>query len=309
MREINNDYEPEEYGYYPQKSKRKLKHPGRFIVFIVTFLICIWMVFSFILSLGTGQKFSIFGISSQPVRNIVVAGIDKGGYRTDLILLCQINRYNNEVNILQIPRDTKVTNNRNDKKINSAYFSGFECMNDEIKQVTGLKASDYIMVDFEGFIDIINALGGVTVDVPIRMNYTDPVQNLVIDLKPGKQKLNGEKAQMFMRFRKNNDGTGYPDGDIGRLEAQKSLYSAVAKKILSPMGILRSPAVFAAVKANSETNLNGFELFGVLKDVVPCVGNINIHTIPGEGKYIGGGSYFVPYKNQTEQLISENFIK
>lgn len=309
MREINSNYEPDEIEYYSRQPKRKLKHPGRFCVFIITFLICIWMVFSFIVSLGTGQKFSIFGVSSHPVRNIVVAGVDKGGYRTDLILLCQINRYNNEINVLQIPRDTKINNKRSDKKINSAYFSGFECMSDEIKQVTGIKANDYIMVDFDGFVDIINALGGVTVDVPIRMNYTDPVQDLVIDLKPGKQKLNGEKAQMFMRFRKNNDGTGYPNGDIGRLEAQKSLYNAVAKKMLSPIGILRSPAVFTAIKKNSDTNLNGFELFAVLKDAAACVGNVNLHTIPGEGKYIGGASYFLPYTNQTEALINENFIK
>lgn len=309
MREINDNYEYNEESYRYSESKMKLKHPGRFLVFIITFLICIWMVFNFILSLGTGQKFSVLGISSQPVRNIVVAGVDKGGYRTDLILLCQIDRYNNQMNILQIPRDTKVTNKRNDKKINSAYFSGFDCMGAEIEQVTGLKANDYIMIDFDGFIDIINALGDVTVDVPIRMNYTDPVQNLVIDLQPGKQRLNGEKAQMYMRFRKNNDGTGYPDGDLGRLEAQKSLYSAVAKKALSPIGILRSPAVFTAVKKNSETNLNGFELFGVLKDAVSCIGNVNLHTLPGEGKYIGGASYFVPYVNQTKELIEENFIK
>ena len=73
MREINSNYEPDEIEYYSRQPKRKLKRPGRFCVFIITFLICIWMVFSFIVSLGTGQKFSIFGVSSHPVRNIVVA--------------------------------------------------------------------------------------------------------------------------------------------------------------------------------------------------------------------------------------------
>lgn len=307
MREVDESYQTDEY--VEPKKRRKLKHPGRFVVFLITFFICVWMIYTFILSLASGQKFSVLGVSSRPVRNIVVAGVDEGGYRTDLILFCQINRNRNEINILQIPRDTKVNNRRNDKKINSAYFSGFDVMSNEIEQVTGLSADDYVMVDFDGFSDIIDALGGVKIDVPIRMNYTDPTQNLVIDLQPGKQKLNGEEAQMFMRFRKNNDGTGYANGDMDRIEAQKILYSAVAEKVMSPVGILRSPAVCTAVMKNAKTNLGAAELIGVLRDAASCVGNINFHTLPGEGKYIGGGSYFVYYQNQTKALIDEYFIK
>ena len=72
-------------------------------------------------------------------------------------------------------------------------------------------------MDFEGFRDLIDAIGGVEFDVPTRMYYTDPKQNLEIDLYPGKQLLDGKKAEMFMRFRQNNDGTGYAEGDIGRM--------------------------------------------------------------------------------------------
>lgn len=293
---------------YHTKRRRKMKHPGRFVVFLLTFIICIWMIFNFIIAIITGQNFSLFGCSTEPVRNIVVAGVDEGGYRTDLILLCQINRYDGEVNILQIPRDTKVTNHRNDKKINSAYYSGFDCLSDEIEQVTGIDADDYVIIGFDGFMDVIDAIGGVKVDVPVRMYYTDPVQGLTIDLQPGPQKLDGEEAHMFMRFRQNNDGTGYVNGDMDRIEAQKSLYSAVAKKVLSPMGVLRAPAIFSAVWRNCETNLSGGELFGVMKDVAAVGNNINFYSLPGGGRYIGGGSYFVPDKNSTAALISENFV-
>ncbi len=242
------------------------------------------------------------------MRNVVVAGIDEGGYRTDLIMLCQINKYDGEVNILQIPRDTRISNKRNDKKINSAYYSGFDCMAGEIEQVTGIKPDEYIMIGFNGFIDVIDALGGVRVDVPVRMNYTDPVQNLVIDLQPGKQNLNGEEAQMFMRFRQNNDGTGYVNGDMDRIEAQKSLYAAVLKKAMSPTAILRAPAVLTAVVRNCESNMNAAEIFGVMKDVAAYATNVNFHTLPGGGRYIGGVSYFVHDKNATENLINEHFI-
>lgn len=290
------------------RPKRRIKNRGRFIVFVVTAVICLWMIFNFVIALFTGQKFSFLGNGGESVRNIVVAGVDEGGYRTDLILLCQINKYDGEINILQIPRDTKITNKRNDKKINSAYYSGFDCMSNEIAQVTGIKPDDYIMIGFDGFIDVIDALGGVRVDVPVRMNYTDPVQDLVIDLQPGMQRLNGEEAQMFMRFRQNNDGTGYRNGDTDRIEAQKLLYSAVLKKVKSPLGLLHAPAVFGAVVKNAESSMNAAEIFGFLKDALAYSGNINFHTLPGAGKYIGGGSYFVHNKNETNALIDEHFI-
>lgn len=304
MREIN-DVENQ----YTYNKKRKMKHPGRFIVVILTFLVCIWMIYNFVISIVTGQKFSILGNSVDPVRNVVVAGVDEGGYRTDLILLCQVNRRSGEVNILQIPRDTKIQNNRNDKKINSAYYSGFECMSNEIEQVTDLRANDYIMIGFDGFNDVIDAMGGVKIDVPIRMYYTDPVQNLTIDLQPGKQTLNGEEAQMFMRFRQNNDGTGYTNGDVDRLKAQKSLYEAVAKKMLSPIGVIRAPLVFGAITKNSETNMTAGEIMGFLRDIAAAgKNNIHLHSLPGAGKYIGGGSYFVHNKTETQALINEYFV-
>ncbi len=300
MREVNEN-RPE----YHRHRRRRIKYPGRFIVFIVTAAICLWMIFNFLIALSTGQKFSFFGNGGDPVKNIVIAGVDEGGYRTDLILLCQINKYDGEINILQIPRDTKINNRRNDKKINSAYYSGFDCMSEEIAQVTGIKPDDYIMIGFDGFIDVIDALGGVKVDVPVRMNYTDPVQGLVIDLQPGMQRLDGEEAQMFMRFRQNNDGTGYQNGDTDRIEAQKLLYSAVLKKIKSPMSLLRAPAVFGAVVSNCESSLGAGGIFGVMKDAVAYAGNVNFYTLPGGGRYIGGVSYFV--HSQGSRIVAMSF--
>ncbi len=289
----------------------RIKSPVRLIVVIVTILIVIWMFYNFIIALQTGEKFSILGNggSGEPAETFVVAGVDADGYRTDLILLCQVNRLDNEVNILQIPRDAKVKNKRNDKKINSAYYSGFNVMSEEIEQITGLKPEHYAIVGFEGFRDIVDAVGGVRVKVPFPMQYEDPTQDLVIDLSPGKQRLNGKRAEMYMRYRKGNDGNGYADGDVGRLSAQQELYGAVADKLLSPVGILRIPAVFGAIKKNTETNFSNGEIFSLIRDVMRAgKDKIYIHSLPGTGKYIGGGSYFVPDKEETQQLMEENFI-
>lgn len=288
----------------------RIKSPIRFFIAVVTFLIVLWMFYNFLIALQTGQKYSFFGNgTNDEINTFVVAGVDEGGYRTDLILLCQVNRRNNEAHILQIPRDTRVENKRNDRKINSAYYSGFKVLADEIEQVTGLRPEHYVTVSLKGFRDIVNAVGGVTVDVPFPMKYSDPAQDLEIDLKAGKQRLNGKKAEMYMRYRKGNDGNGYADGDVGRMEAQKTLYTAVAKKLLSPWGILRMPFVFSAVKRHTETDFTTSEIAGIMKDMMIIGKNgVKLHTLPGGGKYMYGVSYFVANKSEVKTLMQENFV-
>ena len=289
----------------------RIKSPVRFIVAIVTVLIIIWMCYNFVIALQTGETFSFFGngMRSGDAETFVVAGVDEDGYRTDLILLCQINRADKRIHILQIPRDTRVNNKRNDKKINSAYYSGFDVMSREIAQVTGITPEHYVMVGFDGFQKIVDAVGGVTLEIPFAMKYDDPAQDLHIDLPAGKQKLDGEKAEMYMRYRKGNDGNGYAEGDVGRLSAQKELYNAVGDKLLSPLGLLRLPAVYSAVKKNTETNFTGGEIFGIMKDVMRIgKDRVTIDTLPGSGKYVGGVSYFVYDAKATEKLVAEKFI-
>ncbi len=283
----------------------RIKSPTRLIVAIVTVLIVIWMCYNFMIAMITGQQFSFLGNSlDSGVKSFVVAGVDADGYRTDLILLCQVNRQDNKVSVLQIPRDTRVQNRRNDRKINSAYYSGFDVMAKEIAQVTGVTPEHYFMVSFEAFRDIVDALGGVVIDVPMEMKYEDPVQDLVINLNKGKQRLNGKKAEMYMRYR-----SGYAQGDMGRLSAQQELYTAIQGKLFSFWGAFRIPSVFFAVKKHTDTDLSGGQIFSLMRDAL-AVGkdHIQILTLPGEGKYIGGRSYFVPYENQTKTLMQEHFV-
>ncbi len=290
----------------------KEKHPVRVAILIIAALVIIWMCYNFVVALITGEPFSFWGNGfgrRGETETFVVAGVDEDGYRTDLILLCQVNRKTDEVNVLQIPRDTRVENNRADKKINSAYYSGFDVMAEEIAQVTGLKPTGYILVEFSGFRDIVDAAGGVTIDVPFDMVYEDPAQDLVIDLEEGKQKLNGEEAEMYMRYRQGSDGNGYAEGDVGRLSAQQELYSAVADKIFSPTGFFRIPAVYFAVMRNTETEYGGGKLFRLTIDALKAgKDNIVLHTLPGEGRYVGSGSYFVPDEAATRELMQEYFV-
>lgn len=271
--------------------------------------LCLVIIFA-IVGFNFGKLFFGDGSKSRltDVTNILVAGVDVDGYRTDLILMVQVNNIDKRVSVLQIPRDTKVDNKRSDKKINSAYFSGIDVMKREVESVTGLSTDFFATITFDAFKEIVDALGGVTVDVPIDMNYHDPVQGLVIELEAGKQKLDGEHAMMFMRFRKNDDGTGYAMGDLDRNKAQSQFYSAVLKKTLSPIGVLRAPAIYSAIMKNTTTDLNNAEVRELMFDVFKIgKNNIEIYQLPGDSKYISNVSYFVADETETKNLVSENF--
>lgn len=282
----------------------KRKSPLNRIISIV--LLIVFVVVGF----NIGK--SIFGDNAKSrltdVTNILVAGVDIDGYRTDLILFVQVNNIDKKVSVLQIPRDTKVDNKRRDKKINSAYFSGIDTLKNEVESVIGMRADFFATITFDAFKEIVDTLGGVTIDVPIDMNYHDPIQGLTIELEAGRQKLDGEHAMMFMRFRKNDDGTGYAMGDIDRNAAQKQFYSAVMKKALSPVGIIKAPWLYSTIMENTTTDLNNaevrklmFEVFSIGKD------NIGIYQLPGESKYVNNISYFVHDKEETKKLMDENF--
>ncbi len=298
------------------KKHIRVKSPLRLIVAVLLLCTLIYAGIAGAVSIVTGQpvKFAFWSCgndNTRVVQDFVVAGVDEDGYRTDLILLCRYNLSDDSLKILQIPRDTKVENQRSDKKINSAYGSPekTEALFDEIEIVTGIRPQRYVIVSFKAFRELIDVIGGVEVDVPMRMYYTDPYQDLTIDLYPGTQVLDGKKAEMFMRFRKNNDGTGYPNGDIDRMAAQRQFYDAVKDKLLSGSTVLKAPQILGIINENVETDFNG-------DDIVRYIGripkfkteNIKIMSLPGEGGYANGISYFFYDETATKELIEQEFI-
>lgn len=294
----------------------KIKSPVRFIVSIIVLLFIIYIGFTAAVSLAGNKKVNFAfwskekNIKSQAVENFVVAGVDEEGLRTDLILLCQYNDITKKINVLQIPRDTKVDTKRNDKKINSAYGTKERetALFRDIKNITGIEPDKYVIISFKAFRELVDAIGGVEVEVPFRMYYHDPVQSLTIDLLPGKQLLDGSHAEMFMRFRQNDDGSGYKNGDIDRIAAQKKFYGLVADKLLNVKNVFKTHKMMQIFKENVKMNFNGEEILSYLGKI-PSLNkeNINIVSLPGEGKYIGKVSYFVADEKKTKELMNEYF--
>lgn len=244
------------------------------------------------------------------ILNVLLLGVDAEGYRTDVIILAQYNLKTKRVNMLQIPRDTKIETFRSDKKINSAYAFGKEQeLFSAVRNLLNVEVDKYILVNLRGFRNLIDEIGGVKVNVPINMDYYDPIQGLRIKLSKGEQILDGRKAEMFVRFRKNSDGTGYPDGDVGRVRAQQAFINAVIDKVLNLKNIFKVPKLVAIVVKNVQTNFEAYEIAKYADDALKVDrSKINMMVLPGKGDYINGISYFIHDPEKTKDLIKQYFL-
>ena len=138
---------------------------------------------------------------------ILLAGTDKSGDRTDTVMLLSVDRSAKRLTLLSIPRDTKVNSTYTPHKINIAYGvngkdqEGMEALMDYVTELVGFRPDGYVLIDLDVFVDLVDKMGGVKFDVPCDMDYSDPAQDLTIDLKAGMQRLNGEQAMGLVRFR------------------------------------------------------------------------------------------------------------
>ena len=281
------------------------------LTFTLIFAIVAATVFAVAINMMDGE---IFGITVGENKigthmNVLLVGVDKGGTRADVMILGQLNMVDNTITMIQIPRDTYVPDNgRWDKKINSSYGAGNAAMFREVEMVTGVKIDKYVKVDTSQFRDIIDEIGGVYYDVPINMNYDDLVQDLHIHLNKGYQLLNGDQAEQFVRFRQNNNGSGYARGDIERLEVQQGFIKEAVKQLFSFKNTLKIPNLVSLFMGMMETNFTNAELIAIAPHIfdIPHE-NITIITLEGESQTIGGGSYFVPSYDENRELIEMYF--
>ncbi len=239
---------------------------------------------------------------SQPY-NILVLGVDVEAKLTDVMMLCQVDPIDKEVNMLSIPRDTKVKVNGSTMKINASFsHGGVEQVVKMVKNLTGLPVHHYVMINTAAFRDTIDALGGVDFNVPQNMDYEDPLQNLYIHLQKGYQHLDGDKAEQLVRFRR------YSNGDIDRIKVQQDFVRAVIDQKLSATYVVKIPDVYEVVAKNTSTDMTVKEMLNTGKQLLAVDKSaFNSITLPGEGMYVGDVSYFVPYEERSKEVIEENF--
>lgn len=240
---------------------------------------------------------------------------------TDTIMVASYNPATQKATLLSIPRDTFVGTSRlradSYDKINAIYQKeGAEGTLEKVNTLTGLNLKHYVVISNNALVELVDEIGGVEFDVPIDMYYTSRKQGLYINLKKGKQKLNGEQAEGLVRFRKSNSNTTYPaeygNDDFGRMRTQRDFIKAVAKQTLQAKNITKIGDLIDIVKRNVKTNIKDWNQ---IKEYIPYVvefntDNLQSENIPGDSTRIPAGTglwFFLADKNKTEKLVEELF--
>jgi LCP family protein required for cell wall assembly len=252
--------------------------------------------------------------------NILLLGSDQrspnAGARSDTIILVNINAKTKKINLMSIPRDSRVDiPGHGFDKINAAFNSDY--FNDggvnlsikTVESILGLPQESipfYAVVNFQGFEKVIDALGGVTIDVKEPMHYHSWTGDVKIDLNPGVQHLNGEKALEYARFRYDLYGDFAVDGSgnvIGRVQRQDDLIKALVEQTKNLRTIWKFPAVSQAIGEAVKTNLTVGQITRLallLKNTTEK--DINIVNFPGKPEYINSISYVVPDFTKLTEL-------
>ena len=295
-------------------NNRRTKAPIWSIKFILFSLLLAF--FSVILGLYAGLHLSqwntldlLLAIMPQnqilPAENILVIGIDdvKDSKRSDTIMVININKSKHRVGVLSVPRDTYVElPKRGFTKINHAYaYGGVSMVKSAISRFLQIPITYYVVVDVKGVKEIVDRIGGVSVEVKKRLHYIDRAGNLFIDFEPGKQVLDGDQSIAYLRFRHDNQG------DIGRIKRQQEFMQAMAQKVITSKQILKLPQLIQDINKYVDTNLNVGQMFNLgleIKDALQQ-GHLKVNTIPGSIVLIKGVSYWKVDLPAAVKMINE----
>ena len=318
------------------KKRKKIVNYKRFavvtITIVVTALVLVFGCFYLYLdkfnnsAVDLAKKDSTTGLNANNVGkikkngkscNILVMGVDIGTpgvtnandpKRTDTLILAHYNADNKKVNLVSIPRDTLVSINGKNQKINAAHaIGGVDYAVASVEKLLGIQIDYYGKINYEGFDKIIDAIGGVDVDITRKMDYEDPDQDLSIHFDKGTAvHLDGKKAEEFFRWRKNTDGSGFENGDLGRIQNQHMFISKVMGKIKRPSTIIKIPSILSAIKSSVETNMNANAIikYGYIFATIDGA-KLSMDTIKGDLKDVRGTSYVVYNDAQNKKIISE----
>lgn len=254
---------------------------------------------------GVAPELAKSGDRREQTYTFLLTCPDQSSGNADAIMVVTYDVPNQKVGMLSIPRDTLVQEGY--PKINASLHEGVENLQSVVSELVGFPIDFYISIDLDGFVELVDSVGGIEFDVPVEMYYSDPSQDLTIYYQPGLQHLYGQQAMEVCRFRKNADGTGYPQGDIQRSETVQKLMLTVAKKMASNLGRLGD--YIDIVQRNVETDLSAsnilwFATQAAKLDLGTAVSN---GTLPGDGNVTARGVDYCYelYPSESLDLINQ----
>ena len=233
----------------------------------------------------------------------LVSGGDDGNGGSDTNILVAVDAANDYIYGVSIPRDTKASFNGKSHKINAAYNTGgMKKLAEVVSDQLGIPVDYTVLVDLRGFEALVNAIGGVDFAVPVDMDYDDPVQDLHIHFTKGYQHLNGADALKVVRFRHNNDGTGYGSEDLGRMQTQQNFLKTVAKQTLTVSNLTKVDNFMKIFQQYVETDLSLGNLAWLGREAIDIgAENIDFSTLPGKWK----SPYIYPDPEETLALVNQ----
>ena len=238
-------------------------------------------------------------------KNIVVMGCDirkDDVGRSDTLFVVMLDKSKKNAALLSVPRDTRVKiKGHGWDKINAAFaYGGQKLTRETVQDFLGIKLDNYGLVDFRGFKGLVDAVGGVDINVEKRMYYYDPYDGFEIDLRPGMQHMDGKTAMQYVRYRDE-------EGDIGRIRRQQKFLMALYRHIASKNIIAKIPGVSKQIMSMVKTDLSlkeMVELGNVMRDMVEKDG-LKMSMVPGEPEYIDGISYWIPDIPKMRQKMAD----
>jgi len=251
--------------------------------------------------------------------NFLIVGLDEQNL-TDTIIVGSFYRDTGNINMMSVPRDMYTSlpahrleqmraeglNPRPTMKINALRASGgrngIYYLKHQLGEMLGVEFHYYLEMDFAAFRAVVDAVGGVYINVPVHMQYNPPDQDLVIDLAPGWQRLNGAAAEGFVRFR------NFPTADLGRNQSQMEFMTQIISQVLTREAIMNEPLTMINIVINyinSNIGLNAIRYV----DYIGNISNDNITTfiMPGRAAYVGGVSWFLPDSQRVPDVVNQIF--
>lgn len=302
----------------PKRPKRRKIRWTRLIVLLI-FLLAVLTSFSWAAVYTYNKVFSVPAVATKventkpakPVSkyiNILLLGVDDGDNenpgtpkRSDTMIVASINPEDGKVNLLSIPRDTKVAipGHKGTEKITHAFFyGGSNLAIRTVEDLLEIPIHHSVVIDWQAFIKTIDILGGVDLYVENNMNYEDPYASLAIHLTKGYQHLDGYQSGQYVRFRSDELG------DIGRVQRQQRFLKALTEQTLQFGNLFKIPKFIQVVNQYVTTDITGFETVKLANSLRKFKsGDLYAEMLPGNFATIDGLSYWAHNKEQTKQLV------
>lgn len=291
------------------RQKRRRKRSYKRVKWLAVILVVILVAVAGIIAAKNSRERQFYdnGMeTSSRVMHVMILGVDRREDdvgRSDTMMVTAVDMDQKKAALLSVPRDTRVKiDGYGYEKINHAYaYGGHKLSQNAIENLLGVSIDHYILIDTKAFERIIDAIGGIDINVEKRMYYEDPWDDnggLLIDLYPGEQHLDGQKAIQYVRYR---DG----EGDIGRIGRQQHFIKAVLAKVISPEMLPRLPKLVEEVSSAIKTDMSLAELLEFANTMKSVHDNgLTAQMVPGQPAYIDDVSYWIPDITDLRALLA-----